>query len=169
MLTCYFATPTAVGTDHLYMVTGRVLKPEAVLRCVDAKTGKSLWFKDKVGKYHASLIRTGDDKLLMLEENGALVLVQPDPKEYRARLAEQEDAQLDAWVAELMRDVAKRRGVFKVLADFAQVTGLGDAEIERVFASGGGAPANAGRVLSKWAMCFWLYGNDTTPFFYYYL
>ena len=45
-----------------------------------------------------------------------------DPTEYRARLGEQDDAQLDAWASELMRDVAKRRGVLKVLADFGQAT-----------------------------------------------
>ena len=38
-----------------------------------------------------------------------------DPKEYRARLAEQPDDQIDAWAAELMRDVAIRRGVIRVL------------------------------------------------------
>jgi hypothetical protein len=39
-------------------------------------------------------------------------------KEYRARLAEQSDDQIDAWTAELMRDVAIRRGVIKVIKDF---------------------------------------------------
>ena len=34
-----------------------------------------------------------------------------DPEEYRERLAEQSDDQIDAWAAELMRDVAIRRGV----------------------------------------------------------
>lgn len=68
-----------------------------------------------------------------------------DPKEYRTRLGDQEDTQIDAWASELMRDVAKRRGVLRVLADFGQATGLGDADIERAFASGGGAPATAGR------------------------
>ena len=38
-----------------------------------------------------------------------------DPKEYRARLAEQTDEQIDAWAAELMRDVAIRRGVRQVV------------------------------------------------------
>ena len=36
-----------------------------------------------------------------------------DPKEYRARLAEQSDDQIDAWAAELMRDMAIRRGVVR--------------------------------------------------------
>ena len=68
-----------------------------------------------------------------------------DPREYRTRLGEQDDDQLDAWTSELMRDVAKRRGVLRVLADFRTATGLDDAGIERVFASGGGAPAVVGR------------------------
>jgi hypothetical protein len=88
-LTSYFTTPVAVGTEHLYMVTGKVpglLKPREVqadLHCVEAATGKMLWTRPKVGQYHASLLRTGDDKLLMLEDGGDLVLLEPSPKEYR--------------------------------------------------------------------------------------
>ena len=47
-----------------------------------------------------------------------------DPKEYRTRLADQSDDQIDAWAAELMRDVAIRRGVVKVVADFRHAGGL---------------------------------------------
>jgi hypothetical protein len=68
-----------------------------------------------------------------------------DPKEYRSRLAEQEDAQLDAWAQELMRDMAIRRGVVRVVADFRKATKLSELEFERVFASGGGPPAMIGR------------------------
>jgi hypothetical protein len=68
-----------------------------------------------------------------------------DPKEYRARLADQSDEQIDVWAAEMMRDVAKRRGVLRVIDDFRKATKLDDAGIERVFASGGGAPAVVGR------------------------
>jgi outer membrane protein assembly factor BamB len=85
-LTCYFSTPVAVGPDHLYMVTGAkplTFKTEATLHCIETKTGKELWQKPKVGQYHASLLRTGDDKLLMLEDSGSLVLLDPNPKEYR--------------------------------------------------------------------------------------
>lgn len=86
-LTCYFATPVAVGPDHFYVVTGT--KPpalagsKATLHCVEASTGKVLWKRPGVGTYHATLLRLGDGKLLLLEENGSLVLIQPDPKEYR--------------------------------------------------------------------------------------
>ena len=55
---------------------------EATLHCVDMKTGKKLWSKPKVGEYHASLLRTGDNKLLLLEEAGELVLLDPDVKQY---------------------------------------------------------------------------------------
>lgn len=68
-----------------------------------------------------------------------------DPTEYRARLAEQSDEQIDLWAAELMRDVAKRRGVVRVIADFRASTDLSEADFERVFASGGGPPAVVGR------------------------
>lgn len=68
-----------------------------------------------------------------------------DPDEYRARLGEQSDEQIDAWAAELMRDVAIRRGVIKVVEDFRRTTGIDEPGFERVFASGGGPPAAIGR------------------------
>lgn len=67
-----------------------------------------------------------------------------DAKEYRSRLAGQEDAQIDAWVSELMRDVVIRRGIVKVVDDFRRATNLTEPEFERVFASGGGPPASLG-------------------------
>jgi outer membrane protein assembly factor BamB len=85
-LTCYFSTPMPVGSDYIYIVTGTkppALSNEATLHCIATRTGKELWRRPKVGKYHATLLRTGDDKLLMLEEAGNLVLIDPDPKEYR--------------------------------------------------------------------------------------
>ncbi|HXG10364.1 MAG TPA: PQQ-binding-like beta-propeller repeat protein [Gemmataceae bacterium] len=83
-LTCYFSTPVPVGKEHVYLVTGGLLPPPRVtLRCVASATGEELWNRPKVGRYHASLLRTGDDKLLMLDDNGNLVLLDPDPKEYR--------------------------------------------------------------------------------------
>ena len=68
-----------------------------------------------------------------------------DPKEYRARLDDQPDDQIDRWASELMRDVVKRRGIVKVVGDFRTATRLSEAEFERVFASGGGPPASIGR------------------------
>ena len=86
-LTCYFSTPVAVGQE-LYLVTGTkpaigMKKTTANLHCIDPTTGKSHWKRENVGKYHSSLLRTGDDKLLLLEEAGDLVLVDPDRSGYR--------------------------------------------------------------------------------------
>jgi hypothetical protein len=84
-----------------------------------------------------------------------------DPKEYRMRLGEQSDDQIDRWAAELMRDVVKRRGVVKVVADFRSAARLSEPEFERVFAFGGGAPTTLGRdsdghlivpTISLWAL-----------------
>lgn len=90
-LTCYFATPVVAG-DHAYAVIGAnplaALNPfkkaaKASLQCVELKTGKVLWTRPDVGTYHATLLKTGDGKLLMLEEKGDLVLIEPSPNEYR--------------------------------------------------------------------------------------
>jgi hypothetical protein len=84
-----------------------------------------------------------------------------NPKEYRARLAEQPDDQIDTWVSELMRDVVIRRGIVKVVDDFRSAAQLSEAEFERAFAFGGGAPRTLGRdvrgrlvvpTISLWAL-----------------
>jgi outer membrane protein assembly factor BamB len=87
-LTSYFSTPVVAG-KNLYLVAatkpsfggGKAMK--ATLHCVDLADGKTLWKRDDVGKYHACLTRTADDKLLLLEEPGTMALFQPDAKEYR--------------------------------------------------------------------------------------
>ena len=68
-----------------------------------------------------------------------------DPKQYRRRLTEQSDDQIDAWAAELMRDVAIRQGVLDVIKDFLKAARLDESAFERVFAAGGGPPAVVGR------------------------
>jgi len=84
-----------------------------------------------------------------------------DPGEYRARLADQPDDQIDRWVSELMRDVVKRRGIVKVVDDFRAAARLTEGEFERAFAFGGGAPRTLGRdvegrlivpTISLWAL-----------------
>ncbi len=68
-----------------------------------------------------------------------------DRAEYRARLREQPDEQIDAWVMEAMRDISIRRGVLAVLRDYRTATGVDEAGLERVFAAGGGPAAVVGR------------------------
>lgn len=70
------------------------------------------------------------------------------PQEYSQRLAEQSDSQLDAWVAELMRDMSIRRGVRDVLVGFKRAAGTDDAGLTRLYASGGGPVAAVGRTES---------------------
>jgi outer membrane protein assembly factor BamB len=85
-LTCYFSTPVSDGKGHLFLVSGvaSLSNPAVTLRCVDAATGKELWNKPKVGKYHAALLRLGDGNLLMHDDTtGDLRLLAADPKEYR--------------------------------------------------------------------------------------
>jgi len=66
-------------------------------------------------------------------------------EQYRARLEEQPDAQIDGWAAELMRDLSIRRGVRQVIEGFCEAAALDEAGFERVFAAGGGPPAVVGR------------------------
>jgi hypothetical protein len=70
------------------------------------------------------------------------------PQEYRQRLTEQPDSQIDAWVIELMRDMSIRRGVRDVLVGFKQATGVDDAGLTRLYATGGGPVAAVGRTES---------------------
>jgi outer membrane protein assembly factor BamB len=84
-LSSYFSTPVPVK-DQLYMVTDTkppAMHVEATLHCVDVATGKSLWKESPVGKYHASLLRSDNDRLLLLSDSGRLALLAPDPAGYR--------------------------------------------------------------------------------------
>lgn len=66
-------------------------------------------------------------------------------QEYRQRLDDQPDEQIDAWAAELMRDVSIRRGVRQVLADLRKAMHTDDAGLTRIYAAGGGPPSAVGR------------------------
>jgi outer membrane protein assembly factor BamB len=83
-LTASFSPPVVVGKDHVYLVT-TITNPEVTssLRCVEVKTGKTLWTQPKIADHHAGLLRTGDDRLLMLDDSGTLRLLDPNPKAYR--------------------------------------------------------------------------------------
>jgi outer membrane protein assembly factor BamB len=85
-LTCYFSTPIPVG-EQLYMVSGKLplpgVKVESALCCVEARSGKELWRKPGIGRYHAAFIRTADNKLLGLDDASNLLLLDPNPKQYR--------------------------------------------------------------------------------------
>lgn len=80
-MTCYFSTPIAVA-GQLYVVSGKLIPTAAQLQCVDLKTGKASWTRRNVGKYHATVMKV-KDRILMLEEPGDLVLIEPNAKEYK--------------------------------------------------------------------------------------
>ena len=58
-------------------------QPMATLRCIEVKTGKEKWNQPKVGFFHAGLVRTGDDKLLLLDDAGLLRLIEHDTTSFR--------------------------------------------------------------------------------------
>jgi outer membrane protein assembly factor BamB len=75
----YFSSGVPAG-DLLILVTNTVQPlPSASLSCLDAKTGKELWTKG-AGYFHAAVIRTGDGKLLVLNDSGLLKLMDFDAK-----------------------------------------------------------------------------------------
>jgi outer membrane protein assembly factor BamB len=79
-LKSYFSSGVAAG-DVLVLVTNTLDPlPSTALTGVDAKIGKQLWRKEKVGYFHAGLIRTGDGKLLVLNDAGLLTLLEVDDK-----------------------------------------------------------------------------------------
>jgi outer membrane protein assembly factor BamB len=84
-LTCYFSTPMPVGKKHVYVVTGMaaLFGASSTLHCVEIETGKIAWSKERIGVYHAAMLRTADDKLLLLSDLGDLVLLDPDPMAFK--------------------------------------------------------------------------------------
>jgi outer membrane protein assembly factor BamB len=84
-LTCYFATPVLATKDRLCLLTTTVSMqgPTSELRCLEAATGKELWSRGGVADYHAGLIRTADDRLLLLDDAGNLKLIDPTANDYR--------------------------------------------------------------------------------------
>ena len=83
-LTGYFSTGVVADKERFYVVTNALQpNPECALRCVDLKSGKELWVKEKIGYYHAGVIRTGDNRLLILDDAGNLILADADAKGYR--------------------------------------------------------------------------------------
>ena len=74
------------------------------------------------------------------------------PAVYRTKLVAQDDAQIDAWVAGSLRDIAKRRGVVQSVHELGKATGLDDDALAGAFTLGGGAAACMG-VLRRDSHC----------------
>jgi hypothetical protein len=71
----YHPTPLIVG-DHLYMLFDR-----GFLSCYDAKTGKSIYEKQRLSGSHGftSSPWAYDDKIFCLDENGVTFVIQSGP------------------------------------------------------------------------------------------
>lgn len=78
-LVSYFASPVLFEND-VYIVSGT----PALLKCVDAQTGRVRWSQGPVGLMHASLI-VAKDKILMLGDTGLLTLLEPSKEKYSPR------------------------------------------------------------------------------------
>jgi outer membrane protein assembly factor BamB len=74
----YFSTGVALNDLVLLVTNALEPLPTTSIACLDGKTGKSLWTKEKAGYFHAGLIRTGDNKLLVLNDSGLLTLMEVD-------------------------------------------------------------------------------------------
>lgn len=83
-LSCYFSTPViSASGDEIYLVTGSIFPPpSSTLKCVDTKTGKVLWNREKSGKYHAALLRLGDGNMILVDDFGKLCLFRPNREKF---------------------------------------------------------------------------------------
>jgi outer membrane protein assembly factor BamB len=105
-LTCYFSTPIPVGKEQVYIVTGKATlkNPSSTLHCVETRSGQVLWSKVKIGRYHAAMLRTADDKLLLLSDLGDLVLVDPDPKGFKELARSKVSKDREVWAHPALAD-----------------------------------------------------------------
>jgi len=67
------------------------------------------------------------------------------PQEYKDRLNQQPDEQIDAWVSELSRDISIRVGVLEVIHGLKKAMATDDAGLKRLYTSGGGSAAAVGK------------------------
>jgi outer membrane protein assembly factor BamB len=74
----YFSSGVVAGERVLLLTNTVQPLPAASITCLDGKTGKALWEKKSVGYFHAALVRTGDGKLLVLNDAGRLTLLEID-------------------------------------------------------------------------------------------
>jgi outer membrane protein assembly factor BamB len=82
-LSGYFSSGSATK-DRLFLVTNTLKPlPRADLACVDLATGKQLWKREGVGYFHFGVVRTGNGKLLILDDAGKLILLDAEADTYR--------------------------------------------------------------------------------------
>jgi len=77
-LSCHYNTPV-YRDGYLYGIHGRQ-EGKAGLRCVELKSGKVMWTKERFG---CATMILADGRLLAMVENGELVLLEASPDAYR--------------------------------------------------------------------------------------
>src|SRR5262249_13363438 len=77
ILSCHFNTPV-IHDGYLYGIDGRQ-EFRARLRCVELKTGKVRWTEERFG---CAWIPSAGDQLVILTEDGELVLADASPTKY---------------------------------------------------------------------------------------
>jgi outer membrane protein assembly factor BamB len=74
-LNSYFSTGSVAADGRVFVVTNAVMPlPRADVRCLDPSDGKELWRKEGLGYFHVGLIATANDRLLLLDDSGKLIL-----------------------------------------------------------------------------------------------
>ena len=78
-LSSYFSTGSLnLARNEVYLLTNQIQPiPRADLVAVDLTTGETRWTRKAIGYFHAGLIFTGDNRLLILEDTGNLLLAEP--------------------------------------------------------------------------------------------
>jgi outer membrane protein assembly factor BamB len=83
-LSGYFSSGVTAGKGRAFLVTNTLKPlPHADLCCVDLTSGKELWRKGAAGYFHFGMIRTGNGKVLLLDDAGNLKLLDATADAYR--------------------------------------------------------------------------------------
>lgn len=83
-LTAYFSTGSVTADGRVFVITNVVMPlPRADLRSLDAKTGEETWKKEGLGYFHVGLIALANDRLLILDDGGKLVLAEAGRAEFK--------------------------------------------------------------------------------------
>jgi outer membrane protein assembly factor BamB len=82
-LSGYFSS--GVGNkDRVFLVTNTLKPvPRTDMACVELASGKTLWKKEGLGYFHFGTIRTANGKLLVLNDNGDLKLLDAESGDYQ--------------------------------------------------------------------------------------
>lgn len=83
-LTSYFSTGAIATDGRIFLITNAVMPlPRADVRCLDPQSGAELWKQEGLGYFHTGLIVTANEKLLILDDSGSLVLAESGRDGYK--------------------------------------------------------------------------------------